>query len=193
MVPIEARTTRVIASRRSPSIGWDSSSQPNSAANAGSRLSRMLNTWAGTRRSAASSREYGITEASRAVSGARPSRCGSCPARTTLGAPTGSRSRPAAVIDAASPPVPGTSRPTCPLASTYPAQNSPAISAKTTPSGSRPAPPSKDCAPSSPIPPRARPTHAKSITRREVTAESTSGPRNSRATATPSGMRAIAA
>lgn len=110
--PALAATTRKIAAMASRPTSWPRSSQPDSAAMTGSRLSSTPKTCFGTRLSAANSSEYGTTDDSIAVPNASSKSHGVAIAAATPPNPSGSVSMPATRNATASPPVPGTEAPT---------------------------------------------------------------------------------
>src|SRR6185312_8794030 len=106
--PALASTTTPTATAPTGPSGWLSSTHPASAAIAGSRLSSTPNTCGCNRRRAASSSEYGTTEASSAVPAASSSECGRSSACAAPTAPNGSSASAPTAVAMASPPCPGT-------------------------------------------------------------------------------------
>ena len=133
-----------------------------------------------------------MSEASTAVSAASPSSRRSPAASATPSRPSGSDISAPTTRATNSPPSPGISAPLVAPVWMYAAQQPAASSANSTPIGSS-ATPVIESMPMSAMPAAASPTHTRSRARRESTADSSSGPRNSIATAVPSGMRSIAA
>ena len=139
----------------------------------------------GMRRSALISRPYDRTEDSRATATPPISSDGWSSTAAAPLAPNGRTSSAATASDTASPPVPGTSEPRSGADQdvTGPAEAGPEGEQQARRAG--PSPPASR--PSSPTPAPASSAHSRSTMRRVCTRASSSGPRNSTVTQTPSG------
>src|SRR5680860_709643 len=124
---------------RTPSTS-PSTTNPTSAAIPGSRLMSTPNTWAGRRRNASSSSEYGMAEESIATPAPTSSTSGSSRSEPPSAMPNGSSTALAATIASVRPEPPGNTQAARALNRMYAAQKAPASRARAAPPASVPPP-----------------------------------------------------